>query len=119
MEDGEGTKILLQPNNVVWFPIYAIHRDPTHYPNPDVFDPERFSNENQKNISSSIFLPFGIGPRSCIASRFALLELKAFIYHILLEFKIECSPNTQIPLKLKSGTNNLDADFFNQFTLRN
>lgn len=64
MEDSDGTKILLQPNNVVWFSIYAIHRDPNYYPNPETFDPERFSNENKKNIRSGSYLPFGIGPRA-------------------------------------------------------
>lgn len=64
MEDNDSTKMLLQPNDVVWFSIYALHRDPEYYPNPDVFDPVRFSDENKKNIRSGSYLPFGIGPRA-------------------------------------------------------
>lgn len=66
-------------------------------------------------------LQFGLGPRACIASRFALMQLKAVAYHLLLEFKFECSPKTQIPLKLKSGTNALvpENGFWNQIKLRN
>lgn len=63
-EDNDSTKILLQPNDVVWFSIYALHRDPEYYPNPDVFDPERFSDENKKNIRTGTYLPFGLGPRA-------------------------------------------------------
>lgn len=47
-------------------PIYALHRDPQYFPNPDVFDPERFSDENKQNIVQGTFIPFGMGPRSCI-----------------------------------------------------
>lgn len=120
LEDTDGTKTLLQPNNMLWIPTFAIHRDPTYYPEPDLFDPERFSDENKKNIHPGTYLPFGSGPRACIASRFALLQLKAVIYHILLDFKIECSVKTPIPIKLKGGTNALDpvGGFFNKLTLR-
>lgn len=89
IEETDGTKVLLQPNNVLWIPVFGIHHDPRYYPKPEEFDPERFSDENKKNIHPSTYIPFGAGPRACIASRFALLQLKAVIYHILLDFKIE------------------------------
>jgi cytochrome P450 family 9 len=49
-----------------WIPIYAIHHDANFYPNPNKFDPERFSNENKHNIQQYTYLPFGVGPRACI-----------------------------------------------------
>lgn len=64
MEDNDATKILLQPNDMVWFSIYGLHRDPEYYPDPDRFDPERFSDENKRNIRPGTYLPFGIGPRA-------------------------------------------------------
>lgn len=105
MEDFDGTKVLLQPNNVLWIPVYAIHHDPKYYPKPNIFDPERFSDENKRKIPTFAYLPFGSGPRACIASRFALLQLKAVIYNILLQFKIEPSPKTPIPIILKGLLN--------------
>lgn len=119
-EDKDGTKVLLQPNDRIWIPVYALHRDPKFYPNPDKFDPERFSEQNKRNIYPNTYLPFGNGPRACIASRLALLELKAIIYHMLLEFKIDVSPKTQIPIKLKGGTNTIEPveGFFNLLSLR-
>ncbi|XP_055320955.1 cytochrome P450 9e2-like [Sitodiplosis mosellana] len=121
MEDNDGTKVLLQPNNVLWIPVFGIQRNPKFYPDPETFDPNRFNDDNKKNIHPSTYLPFGSGPRACIASRFALLQLKTVIYHILLDFKIEPSSKTPIPLILKGGTNALDpvGGFFNQLTLRN
>ncbi|PSN52369.1 Cytochrome P450 9e2 [Blattella germanica] len=56
----------LEPGDAVWIPIYAIHHDPKYYPNPEKFDPERFSDENKDNIKPFTYLPFGSGPRNCI-----------------------------------------------------
>lgn len=47
-------------------PIYGFHRDPKYYPQPEHFDPDRFSDENRGNIVPGTYLPFGIGQRSCI-----------------------------------------------------
>jgi len=50
----------------IWIPIYAIQRDPDIYPKPDVFDPERFSDEVAQIKHPMFYLPFGDGPRNCI-----------------------------------------------------
>lgn len=85
-------------------PVYGIHRDEQYYPNPDKFDPERFSDENKDNIVPYTFLPFGAGPRNCIGSRFAILEAKALLYHLLLNFEIVSTAKTQIPLRLSKDS---------------
>lgn len=50
----------------VLVPISGLQHDPEYYPEPHVFDPERFSDENKHNIVPYTYLPFGDGPRSCI-----------------------------------------------------
>lgn len=77
----------------------CIQRDPQYFPNPDVFDPERFSEENIHKIVPYSFIPFGLGPRSCIASRYAILQTKLAVYHILLNCKIVPTERTPIPMK--------------------
>ncbi|KAI5630749.1 cytochrome p450 domain-containing protein [Phthorimaea operculella] len=63
---------MLQPTIIgpagihVWVPIYAIHHDARYWPEPDKFDPDRFSAANRDNIVPFSFLPFGAGPRYCI-----------------------------------------------------
>lgn len=62
----EGTKINLRKGQQVIIPITAIQNDPNIYPNPEVFDPERFSTENMQQRNPMYYLPFGDGPRNCI-----------------------------------------------------
>ncbi|KAH0999851.1 hypothetical protein HUJ04_005341, partial [Dendroctonus ponderosae] len=71
----------LKLGDLFWIPMFGFHRDPKNFENPTKFDPERFSDENKGNIKPYTYVPFGAGPRNCIASRFALLELKTLFYH--------------------------------------
>lgn len=93
-------KVLHFNTNVNFFiPIWCFHRDPQYFPDPEKFDPERFSEENRCKIDSDTYLPFGVGPRNCIGSRFALMELKTIFYYLLLNFSFEVCDKTEIPLK--------------------
>nr|XP_049464507.1 probable cytochrome P450 9f2 isoform X2 [Anopheles coluzzii] len=103
VDDGDRLKFTIDKGTVVFIPIAGLHHDPQYYPNPSKFDPERFSVENRDKINPNTYLPFGIGPRNCIGSRFALMEVKAIIYYMLREFSFERTPNTQVPLRLAKG----------------
>lgn len=60
------TKTTIDPGTTVVVSAIAVGRDPEHFPNPDKFDPDRFSAENKGNMNPYTYLPFGIGPRNCI-----------------------------------------------------
>ncbi|XP_031355253.1 probable cytochrome P450 6a13 isoform X2 [Photinus pyralis] len=62
------SNIVLEEGSEVYIPIRGIHWDPEYYPNPQNFDPERFSEENFRGRHPCSWLPFGAGPRHCIAS---------------------------------------------------
>lgn len=121
LDSSDGTKVQLNVGDGIWFPLSAIHMDPKYYPNPEIFDPERFSDTNKGNIQSGTYFPFGVGPRNCIGSRFALMGVKSIVFHLILKFKLEQSQQTQHPLKLQNGPNaNLVAEkgFWANITLR-
>lgn len=61
-----------------------------------IFSILRFRKENKQQIKSFSFLPFGAGPRSCIGSRFAMLETKVAMVRVLKQFSFTpCAGSTK------------------------
>ncbi|KAB0800729.1 hypothetical protein PPYR_06468 [Photinus pyralis] len=96
-----GTKMTIPNNSPVLLPIWGIQHDPEFWPNPENFDPERFSEENKSKILDYTYLPFGEGPRVCIGQRFALIQIKIGLSLLLNNFKLTLNPKTPLPLKLE------------------
>ena len=93
------TDLVIPKDTVVCIPTYAIHHDEEHFPNPERFDPDRFSNEVKAARHPYAFQPFGHGPRNCIGMRFALTNAKMAIANIVHNFVLEPSAKTLIPMK--------------------
>ena len=72
--------------------VYSIHHDEQLYGpvSPFEFYPERF----QEKRHPLAWLPFGVGPRSCIGMRFAMLEIKLILVQILRQYTILSSEQT-------------------------
>ncbi|XP_019557478.3 probable cytochrome P450 9f2 [Aedes albopictus] len=109
-DDGQGTRVTIEKGQIVWFPTTALQHDPEYFPNPYKFDPERFSEQNRDKIRSGTYLPFGIGPRACIGSRLALLEVKVVAYYLVKNFRLVRSERSMVPLKLKSKMIGMEVD---------
>jgi cytochrome P450 len=56
--------------------IYLVHRDPTVYPDPLAFRPERFL---ETPAGTYTWIPFGGGVRRCLGASFALFEMKTVL----------------------------------------
>ncbi|KAK4874002.1 hypothetical protein RN001_013362 [Aquatica leii] len=102
--------LLIEKGTLMLFPVSGIHHDPQYFPNPEVFDPERFNDENRHNIKPCSYIPFGVGPRNCIASRFALMESKILIFFLLSKFNLRRIERTPVPLKIAKATINFVAE---------
>lgn len=94
-----GTEINLKLNDLVAVSIHGIQHDPLIYPQPDVFDPERFRPAEVQKRHSMSFLAFGEGNRNCIGLRFAMMEIKLALAQVLMEFRLE--RGTDLPEKLE------------------
>ncbi|KAG8176930.1 hypothetical protein JTE90_018713 [Oedothorax gibbosus] len=95
--------ITVKKGMLVTIPIFGMHRDPKLYPDPDRFDPNRFSPEEKAKRDPYAYLPFGAGPRNCVAMRFALMEVKVCLAHVIANFIIKTSPETKVPLEFNLG----------------
>ncbi|KAI8786628.1 cytochrome P450 3A7 [Biomphalaria glabrata] len=94
---------------VVLIPVYAIHNDPNFWPEPEKFDPERFTPENKETRHPYAFFPFGHGPRNCIGMRLALMELKIAIAAVLQRYTLVPCSKTVYPFhlsKIRARTTN-------------
>lgn len=82
----ENTGLVIEKGTSVIISQHSLHWDPKYFPNPETYDPERFSQENIHKIRNFTYLPFGFGPRMCIGDRFALLMAKLGLIYIIKSF---------------------------------
>jgi cytochrome P450 len=85
----------IAPNSVIAICLYALHRHPGFWENPEVFDPERFAPENSAGRHKFAFIPFGAGPRQCIGNNFGLMEAGLIIAGIIQHFELRLVPGVE------------------------
>lgn len=104
------TGIKVPKNCPVVIPVYAMHRDPEFFPQPENFNPDRFSDENVDSIRPYTYLPFGAGPRNCIGMRLALQAVKLCLLHSVHSVQFVRTEKTKVPLKIKRGLGVLTSE---------
>ncbi|KAK3573902.1 hypothetical protein QTP86_033054, partial [Hemibagrus guttatus] len=84
----KGTRVIIN--------LWSLHHDEKEWKNPELFNPERFLNEEGNSLCcpSLSYLPFGAGLRVCLGEALAKLELFLFLSWILQRFTLEV-PNGQ------------------------
>ncbi|KAF2900477.1 hypothetical protein ILUMI_05712 [Ignelater luminosus] len=89
---------ILPKNATLSLSIYALHRDPVNFPDPERFDPERFTQENHVGRSPYAYLPFSAGSRNCIGQKFAMLKMKSLLSKILRNYELLEDPEHKLVL---------------------
>jgi cytochrome P450 len=72
--------------------LYTMHRHRDHWDDPDRFDPERFSPERTGGRPPAAYLPWGAGPRLCIAKQISLLQMKIVLATVAQRYRMTCEP---------------------------
>lgn len=107
--DTEVGDYMFPQDKPVFISPFANHHNPRYFPQPERFDPERFSADNEKKLPRFAYIPFGAGPRVCIGNSFAMMEAKIIIASILQHYEVSLCPEQaietqpQITLSNKGG----------------
>nr|XP_034827796.1 cytochrome P450 3A19-like [Maniola hyperantus] len=114
------TGVRLKKGDRIHIPVYHIQRNPEHFPEPEVYRPERFFGEEKKNIKPYTHMPFGEGPRICIGKRFAKMPMHAALLKIFKNYRVELAETMQdkITLNAKSLTMHSVGGIHIKFTPR-
>jgi len=76
-----GQSLVIEKGQKIIIHTYSIYHNPKYYPNPDLFDPERFSPEEKAKRPKATELFFGDGPRFCIGTEYLYLCILYTIYY--------------------------------------
>ncbi|CAB3233377.1 unnamed protein product [Arctia plantaginis] len=90
----DGTDLTVDKGSTVIISPFSIQHDEKYYPEPEKFDPERFSPHNIRCDHPCAFLSFGAGRRGCLATQYARLQFSVGMTKLLYNFRVETTRNT-------------------------
>jgi cytochrome P450 len=85
--------------SVVLMSQYIMHRDPRFFPDPERFDPERWTPQAQTERPKFSYFPFGGGARVCIGEQFAWMEGILLIAAIAQQWRMRLAPGHIVDLQ--------------------
>lgn len=100
----------LKKGDVIHIPIWSIHHDPDNYEEPNSFRPDRFIGEPKHHRYAHI--PFGSGPRTCVARSLGLLEAKMAVLHLVRHFRMSVCDQTAVSVEIQLIPNPKLLSFF-------
>ncbi|KEF08775.1 MULTISPECIES: cytochrome P450 [Streptomyces] len=81
---------------VIFYPFWAVHLNPDHWPEPERFVPERFLPEEVAKRPRLAYIPFGLGPRSCEGAGLATVEAQLVLAVLLKRFRFRPVPGHEV-----------------------
>jgi cytochrome P450 len=89
----------VRAGDIVGISPYVTHRLPEFWPDPDRFDPTRFSAENSTGRPRFSYIPFGGGPHKCIGNNLALLEAQLIFARLVQRFRLAPLPGRAVEIE--------------------
>jgi cytochrome P450 len=90
---------LIPAKTLIFISPFVTHRDPDYWPDPERFDPDRFSPVQAASRARHVYFPFGEGPHVCIGNHLALMEMQLILAMALQRFRLRLAPHHPIALK--------------------
>jgi len=72
----------------VFIPPWVLHRHPSWWEDPERFDPDRFTTARSAGRPRHAYLPFAAGPRTCIGSHLALMEMQMVLTLVASHYRL-------------------------------
>jgi cytochrome P450 len=94
-DDRAGDLAIPRGSMVIVF-VYGAHHAQRYWDDPERFDPARFSKTHEKQQTPFTYLPFGAGPRGCIGSNYAMLQILMILSILLRRYDFQLSPGQKI-----------------------
>lgn len=108
----------LKKGSIIVVPVYAMHRNPNWYPEPEEFQPERWLNGSTDGLQKLAFMPFGGGKRVCIGEHFSRYELMTLLASIYRNKRSSIPEGHTQPGIFPAVTLRPTNDMYINFTLR-
>ena len=85
----------MRPNDILFLPIWALHRHELLWERPAEFHPDRFDPVTGAKRDKYQYLPFGAGPRVCVGANFAMMQAQIILATLIQRFRFR--PSTPGP----------------------
>ncbi|XP_011684333.1 PREDICTED: cytochrome P450 4V2-like [Wasmannia auropunctata] len=89
-------KVIIPKGTDILIPIIKMHRDEKYWPNPFMFDPDRFLTERKKDFHASCYLPFSAGSRNCIGMKYGMRCMKIILATLIRTYKFKVNKNIEL-----------------------
>lgn len=82
----------IEPGAIVLMSPFVTHRDPRWWPDPERFDPGRWTPEQRAARTKFAYFPFGGGARVCIGEHFAWMEGVLLLATLAQRWRLRLKP---------------------------
>ena len=96
LEDHEVGGYLIPRGSLVLVSQYVMHRDPRFWPEPERFDPGRWTPEAKAARPQFSYFPFGGGPRRCVGEGFAWMEAVLILATLARRWRLRLAPGADV-----------------------
>lgn len=97
--DYEAAGYRVPRGSIVLLSQWVMHRDPRFFPDPECFDPDRWTDEARAARPRFAYFPFGAGPRICIGEQFAWMEGVLVLATLARRWRPRLAPGHHVALQ--------------------
>ena len=84
--------------------MWAVHNDPNLWKDPEIFNPERFLDQQGNFINSNRVIPFSVGPRHCLGEQLARMQVFIFLVGMVQRFEFLPDPASKTLPTIDDGS---------------